>query len=558
MTRSLAVPLRIETTDRERITEAVEFVRTHDTGRVLAAMLPDLTDAEHAAIAAHCRFAHTAVLIFPEDPRAIDALFAEHDLTVVSAGPSTVVRRRLAIRHGLSDERLPVHIYRAALPALDGTPCEIELFALENAPEEVAAAERVTGAESHLAMATGAIDEITLTGLRALFTGRGRMRADGGGYNPHEDTTILYFAGTGARTLPYRRLELHVAGHQPQVLSTHTLESEGPAQRLLRQLTGAWATQALAVAAEHGIADHIAAAPGVPLAELATRTGTDCGALTRLMRYLLDLEVVEPAGAGYALTDTGALLAHGHEHSLNSLARLYGGAFYESFGALDYAIRTGHTAFDEHFGQHHFEYFTADPDRAELFDSAMAASAAIFGHVGHLIDTTTADTVIDVGGGNGELLARVLSANPRLRGTLFERATTLDRARATLLRENCFDRCHLVPGDFFTTPLPPAADIYLLSRVLHDWNDTDCRTILHNCAAAMTPTSHLYIIERLLPEDNSPSLVPAWDIHMLCNVGGRERTPTHYRDLATSVNLEVTECHDLPLGFALLKVRKRP
>ncbi|MGV9412611.1 methyltransferase [Nocardia sp. NPDC003693] len=545
----------MDSTDSERFGAAVRFVRTHDTAAVLAEMLPELSAAEHAAVAGHCRFAHTAVLVFPGDAEELDELFAAHGLVPIADGPSTVVRRRLAVRHGVRDDRLPVRIVRAEITAADGHPCEIEVFVLMGEHDQVAAAERAEAAESHLALATGRIDDITLNGLRALLTGRGKLRSDGGGYNPHEDATILYFAGTSGREQSYRRLELHVEGPHPEVLATHLGETAESGHRLLRLLTGAWTTQALAVTAELGIADRLAAAPGLPVTELAALTGTDSDALGRLLRYLRDLEVVETAGPGFALTDTGALLANEREHSLHALARLYGGAFYESFGALDFAVRTGRTAFDEHFGLHHFEYFAADSERAALFDGAMAASAAIFGRVGHLIDTEGTHTVVDVGGGNGELLARVLTVNPELRAVLFERESTLDRARVTFERAEVADRCDLVAGDFFGTEVPPGGDIYLLSRVLHDWADAQCHEILRRCAAAMSAHAQLYIIERLLPEDDSRSLVPAWDLHMLCNVGGRERTTTQFRELLGAAGLEITACDELPLGFALMRVR---
>jgi hypothetical protein len=552
VTRSLEVSPRIAPTDNDRLAAAVQFIRTHDIDGVLAQMLPDLTEAEHTAIAAYCRFAHTALLVFPPDLQALDAMLAANDLTASSTAPSVVVRQRLAARHGLPADQLPVQIVRASVHAADGTPCEIEVFALVNAEAEVAAGERDAEHEAHIALATGPIDEVALTGLRAMLTGRGRLRADGGGYNGHEDSTVLYFARTAWRRPGYQRLELHFAGNHPRTRAAHSAESEGPGERLLRLLTGAWATQALAVTAELGVADRLAAAPGSQVLELAESTGTDPGALARLLRYLIDLDVVQSDGTGFALTEMGALLAAGAERSLHPLARLYGGAFYESFGRLDFALRTGRTAFDHHFGQHHFDYFTAEPDRAALFDLAMAASAAIFGHVGQLIDTAAADTVIDVGGGSGELLARVMTASPHLRGVLFERATTLERARATLDRAGCLTRCELVGGDFFTATVPTGGDIYLLARVLHDWSDEDCRTILRRCADAMPEGSRLYVIERLLPEDDSRSLVPAWDLHMLCNVGGRERTRTHYRTLLRSAGLELTAHDELPLGFAIL------
>ncbi|MGS2810167.1 methyltransferase [Nocardia sp. MW-W600-9] len=553
MTRSPAVQSRIDPLDRDRVAEAVRFVGTHDTDSVLARLLPRLSEAERGAIADRCRFAHTAVMVFPPDLAALDDMLATHDLTIASNEPSVVVRQRLAARHGLDPRRIPVRIVRAELPAADGTPCALEIFALPAAPAEVAAAERAETHEAHIALATGHVDQVTLAGLRALLTGPGGLRPDHGGYNDRDDATSFYFRRPGART--DRRVELCAAGAHPRELARHTGESADPATRLLGLLTGAWATQALAVTAASGIADRLAETPGGPLGELAAATGTDLDALGRLLRYLTQLEIVEPLGTGYTLTEIGALLVAGAQPSLQPLVCLYGGAFYQSFGELGYAVRTGRTAFDNHFGMPHFDYFRADPERASLFDRAMAASASISGQVAGLVGTATAHTVVDVGGGTGELLARVVAADPQLRGILFERETTLPRARATLAAAGCLSRCELVGGDFVTAEVPTGGDIYLLSRVLHDRDDSDCRAILRGCAAAMSEHARLYIVERLLPEDGSRSLAPAWDLHMLCNVGGRERTVTHYRAMLKSAGLELIGHDELPLGFALLHAR---
>jgi hypothetical protein len=162
-----------------------------------------------------------------------------------------------------------------------------------------------------------------------------------------------------------------------------------------------------------------------------------------------------------------------------------------------------------------------------------------------------------VAGGNGELLAQILSAAPHLRGVLLERPHALEAARAKLQAVGCADRCQLVTGDF-TAAVPPDGDVYVLSRVLHDWDDQQCRLILQRCAEAMSPSAQLLILERLLPENDSPSLAAAWDVHMLCNVGGRERTAGHYRRLLRESGFVLTGQHRLPLEFVVLQATPRP
>jgi hypothetical protein len=119
------------------------------------------------------------------------------------------------------------------------------------------------------------------------------------------------------------------------------------------------------------------------------------------------------------------------------------------------------------------------------------------------------------------------------------------------------DRVTLVPGDF-TREVPDAGDIYLLSRVLHDWDDDQCRTILATCARNMPAHAELLVIERLLPETGDPgSLAIPWDIHMLCNTGGRERTESDYRALLAETGFELVETHSLPLDAHVMRARHR-
>jgi hypothetical protein len=308
----------------------------------------------------------------------------------------------------------------------------------------------------------------------------------------------------------------------------------------------------MAVAAELRLADHIAGQPEATVERLARATATDPDSLGRLLRYLAGLGIVERSHATFRLTELGELLRTDASPSLHALALLYGGPFYESFGELLHSVRTGREAFDHIFGKNHFEYFAEQPQLAGLFDRAMASSASIFGRITDIVDLSAASVVVDVGGGNGELLAQILPAAPHLRGVLLERPHALKAARSKLQTAGCADRCQLTAGDF-AVAVPPDGDVYILSRVLHDWDDQRCRQILRRCAEAMSPKAQLLIVERLLPEDDSPSLAAAWDVHMLCNVGGRERTAGHYRRLLRESGFSLTGQHHLPLEFVVLQ-----
>ncbi|WP_371476802.1 methyltransferase [Kitasatospora sp. NBC_00315] len=545
--------------DLDRIDRAVRFIGANDSADVLAGMLPALTGTERDALAAHVSFAHAAVLVFPPGLDELRADLHDRGLAVGASVPSVVVRERLAARHGRTAASLEVGILRAPVRGADGGPREIEIFALAVPPgsglEPVATAERVHQHEAHLAFEVTTPDPVVLAGLRGILLGAGRARSDGGGHNARENSTVLYFRTDAATGGAYHRLELNIRGHHPALLAEHCLPTDGPAEQLLRLMTGAWATQAIAVAAELRLADHLEQVPAPDTAQLAELTGTHPDSLRRLLRYLASLGVLRPDGGEYRTTSLGRLLRTGAEHSMHPLALLYGGPFYHSFGELGRAVRTGREAFEHVFGAHHFPYFAGHPELADLFDRAMAASAPMFHPVADLVDFSTAKVVVDVAGGNGELLSHILRAEPHLEGVLLERPHALEAARGVLTAAGCADRCRLEAGDF-TEAVPSGGDVYLLSRVLHDWDDTQCLAILRRLAEAMPRHAELLIVERLLPTDGAPSLAVPWDVHMLCNVGGRERTAAHYGRLLADAGFELTGRTGLPLDGALLTARR--
>ncbi|MFJ4797072.1 methyltransferase [Kitasatospora purpeofusca] len=558
---------------------AADFVRRHDTSTLLPLLLPGLDGPQLHALTRHLAFAHAALLVFPPDPATLRAELAACGLTADAPPlPSSVVRDRLAARHGRDAAGLDVSILRPGVRAADGTRRAVEVFALTVPPGsdlgDVAEHERVHQHEAHLAFEVLRPEPLLLRGLCALLADQGAV-PDGGGYNPHENGTVLYFTVPAAALAGYRRVELYAPGDHRDVLAGHLADgpadrpaahsstgapTDQPAETLLRLLTGAWATQALAASARLRLPDAVPQGESVDRTALARRTGTDPRALATLLRYLAMLGVVTAEGERVRLTEVGALLREDAPASMRPLALMYGGPFYRSFGALDHTVRTGETAFDHLFGENHFDHFARDPELADLFDRSMAASTRMFDPVpAHPALAAAAarpngGTVVDVAGGNGELLARVLTAHPGLRGVLLERPHAVEAARRTMAEAGCADRCTYRVGDF--ADVPADGDVYLLSRVLHDWDDDRCRAILRHCERAMPAHADLLIVERLLPADGSASLATAWDVHMMCNVGGRERRADHYADLLGAAGLDLLAHTPLPLDAALLHARR--
>ncbi|MEU3693272.1 methyltransferase [Streptomyces narbonensis] len=592
--------------DVRRLRATAEFVREQETSVLLSRVLPGLDGPELRAVADRCRFAHAALLVFPADHPGLRAALAACGLPDDAADqPSVVVRDRLAARHALDPADLDVRILRPAAHGPSGEPRAVEVFALAVPPgsalSALAAHERAHDHEAHLAFDVDQPDPLLLRGLRASLARHGAV-ADGGGYNPHEDGTVFYFATPMETKTDYRRMELYASGDHRDVLAEHleeqrsgafkasgSLASTGTgtctctwrgtgadagavavavadlesraAESLLRLLTGAWTTQALATCADLRLPE--ALSPHAPLSaeRLAHEVGARPDALETLLRYLAMVGVVTEDRDGFRLTAAGLLLREDAAGSMRPLALMYGGPFYQSFAHLAHAVRTGEPGFEHLYGENHFGHFAHDPGLAATFDRSMAASSRMFDPLpAHPVLTAAAAaptprTVIDVAGGTGELLGRVLAAHPSLRGILLERPHVVAAARERLTATGVGDRCAYQVGDF--ADVPSAGDVYLLSRVLHDWDDARCRDILRHLARAMPSHAGLLVVERLLPTDATPSLATAWDLHMLCNTGGRERRADEYARLFDTAGLELVGHRPLPLDAHVLHVRKR-
>ncbi|MEU5694520.1 methyltransferase [Actinosynnema sp. NPDC020468] len=529
--------------DHGQVHDLIAFLRKADTREALGVAVPAPAADD---LARHLDFAHGALLVV-----ACSVDRARRDLVELGVrpgvdAPSVVVRSRVAERLGVPVAEVDVRILSCDV---DGGRV-LELFVLVD-PDGVHGAlaldEHRYGRESHLAFEARTDDPLVLRGVHRTLVGPGGLVPDGGGYNGHEDASVLYFRGVG-------RIELHLPGRS-DLLDEHLGLPDRHRRDMLELMTGAWRTQAVAVAAELGVADHLAAGP-LATPALAALVGAREDNLRRLLRFLAALGVVEADGDAWSCTPRGALLASDAEGSQRDLARVYGGFFYRSFGQLLHTVRTGECAFTEVFGAEPFDHFAANPADARLFEGAMAAGTGFLKAVPAALDLPERGTVVDVAGGDGHLLALVLAAAPGLRGVLFDRPHVIATAGAVLDGYGCRDRVSLAEGDFFRDPVPAGGSLYLLSRILHDWDDERCSTILRNIRSAITGPATLVLVERPVPETHLEPLPLAYDVHMMVNnVQGRERSPGEYRELLRANGFELTDVRPLALDMAVLAAR---
>ncbi|HZB30259.1 MAG TPA: methyltransferase [Streptosporangiaceae bacterium] len=348
------------------------------------------------------------------------------------------------------------------------------------------------------------------------------------------------------------------------------MPDESPSSIVLRLLQGAWTTQALHVAAALGIADELADRAATS-GELAAATGAHADSLHRLLRYLVTLGVLTGDDeSGYRLADVGRLLRSDVAGSERERALTYGTWNYRAFGGLLHTIRTGEPAFDHVFGMSPYDYLAAHPDEARSFDRQMQRAEVFFAKVPEVYDFSGAKTIVDVAGGNGGLLAAILAAAPTARGILFDAEHVVAAARDGLRDRGVLDRCDLAGGNFLES-VPSGGDVYVLSRVLHNWDDIDCQTLLTNCHEAMETGATLLILEHLIPSE-IPGGIPgeegdcaaarppaiALDINMMALFGGRERTWEDFGSLLATAGFDLLPTRQpLPSDITLLIGRRR-
>lgn len=293
--------------------------------------------------------------------------------------------------------------------------------------------------------------------------------------------------------------------------------------------------------AQAGVADALASGPR-PVAEVAAATGLHPDALHRALRALASYGIfAETAPGVYGLTPLAEPLRRDHPSGLGPTLIIPEWEVH-AWAELAHTLVTGAPAFPHHYGHPYFEWLARHPEVSARFDQYMKAFVGrVVVAALPLYDWPREGTIVDVGGGTGALIAAVLQARPGLRGILFDQPAVVAGARPILERAGVADRCRVVGGDFFGA-CPAGGTVYLLARVLHDWNDEQAAVILKNCRAAMGSDAKLLIFDGVIKPGNEPDLFKLSDVHMLVLLDGKERDEGQWRSLlrATGFHLERT------------------
>jgi hypothetical protein len=318
-------------------------------------------------------------------------------------------------------------------------------------------------------------------------------------------------------------------------------------------LAGALTAQAICAFAQLGVADELGDDPR-SAEDLAAAIGAHAGSLDRLLRALTSVGLVAERRPGwYGRTELSDVLRDDDPNGQADYARFAGTAIHTALGALATGVRSGTPAYEIAHGSPFYDHLAASPDVDAVWIRAMAGTGR---HLFEAEATLAAypwrgdEIVVDVGGGPGSLLRSLLAMHPRMRGVLVDLPPVVEAAQKALAESGVADRCDFVSGSFFEA-LPGGGDVYVVARVLFNWDDTEALRILERCRTAMAPSARVAIVEWLVPDDSRPHPSKVHDLAPLL-MGGRTRTLPELATLLRAAGFGDPVVHERPRGLQVV------
>lgn len=280
--------------------------------------------------------------------------------------------------------------------------------------------------------------------------------------------------------------------------------------------------------------------------DLAETVGAHPDRLRRLLRALVaDGLFTEDDEGRFGPTPASARLTGESEDRLMVLGWRVLPATYAAFGQLLEAVRTGAVAFEIAHGRSFYDNLAADAVAARAYDAANASTADAFAEMAGLYDFGRHHVLVDVGGGDGGMLACILRLHGHLRGVLFDRPGVVAAARQRVGEHGLGNRLTVVGGDAFES-VPAGGDLYMTCTVLRCFDDPDCARLLRSIRAASPPQGRILAFEQMIPDGPAQRPTAMLDLHTMVAYGGRDRTADEYRSLYAQAGFNLLDA--IPAG----------
>ncbi len=311
-------------------------------------------------------------------------------------------------------------------------------------------------------------------------------------------------------------------------------------------ITSTWTAQCACIIAKLKIPDYMSDG-SKSIEEIARFSKSDINSLFRIMRLLTEKGLFTyDTKSMFSLTELGKTLQSDHPHSLlYSATYLCSNYHWASWGNLLYSLQTGQPAFNKIYGKDFFSFLDENREEAFVFNECMKQrDKNRINNIVDYYDFSKYKTIVDIGGGKGELISEILKRNTICTGVLFDKTNVTAEAYNNIKNYKLLDRCQIVDGDFFDA-VPKCGDTYILSSILHDWDDEKALLILQNCRQTLSKSQKLIIIEKLLDDQFDSYQTKAMDIEMMLIFGGKERTLQEYKNLLSKAGLQIITMNKL-------------
>ena len=346
----------------------------------------------------------------------------------------------------------------------------------------------------------------------------------------------------------------NVESKQPASDTGHYFGTQNDYAQMFQMIFGANISQIVHTAALYSLPEHLAQGRATP-AEIAEAESLNVDATFRLLRACASIGLVTYDGqAKFAATPLLNTLHKDAANSMRGTALLIPApGHWLPWGRLSDAIKTGEPQAVATLGRSAWEYLAETPAEAAAFTDAMKSASLVFNRdAARLVDTQSVRVAVDIGGASGTLIHSLMEENPALQGVVFDLPHVVPTATEASRELGLHDRCAVVAGDFFATPLPPA-DLFLLKLILHDWNDEACLAILNNCRRSISPGGRILVVEQLIDEIGTPGFAPLLDLDMLVMLGGRERNLDEFKALFTAAGFRFSSATPTSTPFVLIE-----
>ncbi|GAA3283628.1 MULTISPECIES: methyltransferase [Dactylosporangium] len=321
--------------------------------------------------------------------------------------------------------------------------------------------------------------------------------------------------------------------------------NESSSLRIRRLFYGSWIAQAVYAAAKLDLADLIDGGTR-DVATLAERTGTNPEALYRVLRALAGEGIFTETGPReFGMTPAAIGLLSTGDDSVKNLAIFYGKEVHQAYGRILDSLKTGTPAIDAIYGMTLWAHMERDEETGEAFRRGMGATTWDEQlPLPQTYDFSGIKRLVDVGGGEGTMLAAVLHEHPEMTGVLVELPSGIDRTKRHFHEAGVADRAEIVEGSAFD--VLPHGDGYMMSCVLHAMNDESSVVALSRIRDAIDPDGRLIILERIVAAPDEPSLAKILDVSMMLMNGGQERTEAEWHGLLAQAGFKLSRIVVLP------------